>query len=55
MNQPPLDKQFSKCRGQIPWTYSGQVIDMAGTVEKCDVYGLQGFLELKAHLVKLGV
>jgi hypothetical protein len=28
---------------------------MEGTVQKCDVYGLQGFLELKAHLVKLGV
>jgi hypothetical protein len=55
MNQPSLDKQFSKHRGQIPWTYSGQVIDMEGTVEKCDVYSLQGFLKLKAHLVKLRV
>jgi hypothetical protein len=55
MNQPSLDKQFSEYQGQIPWTYSGQVIDMEGTGEKCDVYGLQRFLELKAHLVKLGV
>jgi hypothetical protein len=46
---------FNDYQGQIPWTYSGQGIDMEGTVEKCEVYGLQGFLDLKAHLVKVGV
>jgi len=34
-NQPSLDKFVTNCLGQIPWTYSGQWIDMEGTDEKC--------------------
>ena len=33
-------------RGQIPWTFSGQGIDMEGTADKCDERSIQGFLDL---------
>lgn len=55
MNQPSLNKHLKDYQGQIPWTYPGQGIGMEDTVEKCDEYVLQGFLNLKAHLVKLEV
>jgi hypothetical protein len=45
----------TNCLGQIPWTYSGQWIDMEDTDEKCGDIRPLGLSEpVRTHLVKSG-
>jgi hypothetical protein len=41
--------------GQTPWTYSGQGIDLEGTVENVMNKAYSNFGPVKAYLVKPGV